>query len=52
MIREVKKNKAEDQVQILLFSATFDDTIKQFANDIVGGKANQVGCLHSSLCAA
>lgn len=42
MIREVKKNKAEDQVQILLFSATFDDTIKQFANDIVGGKANQV----------
>ena len=42
MIREVKKNKADDQVQILLFSATFDDTIKAFANSIVGGKANQV----------
>ncbi len=53
MIQNVKKNKAEDQVQILLFSATFDDTIKEYAHKIVGGKANQVSfhlCnMHSAL---
>ena len=42
MIKEVKKGKADAQVQILLFSATFDDTIKTFAHNIVGGAANQV----------
>lgn len=42
MIKEVKKGKPDAQVQILLFSATFDDTIKTFAHNIVGGAANQV----------
>ena len=42
MIKEVKKGKPDAGVQILLFSATFDDTIRTFANNIVGGAANQV----------
>lgn len=42
MIKEVKKGKQDAQVQILLFSATFDDTIRNFAHNIVGGAANQV----------
>ncbi|KAL3138207.1 hypothetical protein ABBQ38_005428 [Trebouxia sp. C0009 RCD-2024] len=42
MIKEVKKGKPDAAVQILLFSATFDDTIRTFANNIVGGTANQV----------
>lgn len=41
MIREVKKNKEEGQVQILLFSATFDEKVKEYAHGVVGGKANQ-----------
>lgn len=42
MMKEVKKNKEEGQVQILLFSATFDEAVKKYANEVVGGKANQV----------
>ena len=52
MIKEVKKGKPDAQVQILLFSATFDDTIRTFAHNIVGGTANQVSmhlCSPSSL---
>ena len=45
MIKEVKKGKPDAQVQILLFSATFDDTIRTFAHNIVGGAANQVSML-------
>ena len=42
MIKEVKKGKSDSAVQILLFSATFDDKVKTFAHSIVGGAANQV----------
>ncbi len=41
-MKEVKKNKEEGKVQILLFSATFDEAVKKYANEVVGGKANQV----------
>jgi len=42
MMKEVKKNKEEGKVQILLFSATFDEAVKKYANEVVGGQANQV----------
>lgn len=42
MIKDVKKGKPDGQVQILLFSATFDDSVRTFAHNIVGGAANQV----------
>lgn len=45
MIKEVNKGKPDKAVQILLFSATFDEHIKTFAHNIVGGDANQV-CSH------
>ena len=59
MMKEVKKNKEEGKVQILLFSATFDEAVKKYAHDVVGGQANQVrsctmlalACLkHACLC--
>ncbi len=52
-MKEVKKNKEEGKVQILLFSATFDEAVKKYANEVVGGKANQVrSCtmLHPCSC--
>ncbi|DBB13135.1 hypothetical protein WJX82_008599 [Trebouxia sp. C0006] len=42
MMKEVKKNKEEGKVQILLFSATFDEAVKKYAHEVVGGQANQV----------
>lgn len=30
------------QLQLLLFSATFNDTVKAFAQKVVGSQANQV----------
>lgn len=43
MVREVKKGKTEaNKVQILLFSATFADDIKQFAQSVIGEQANEV----------
>ncbi len=53
MMKEVKKNKEEGKVQILLFSATFDEAVKKYANEVVGGQANQVcSCtmLHPCSC--
>lgn len=48
MVREVKKGKT-DAVQILLFSATFADHIKQFAQSVIGDEANQVTLSHNAL---
>lgn len=44
LVREVKKGKPPGLggVQILLFSATFADDIKQFAHSVIGEQANQV----------
>lgn len=41
MIKQVTKDR-QDAVQILLFSATFDESVKHFAQNAVGGKANKV----------
>ena len=43
MVGEVKKGKSEaNKVQSLLFSATFADDIKAFAQDVIGEQANEV----------
>lgn len=43
MVREVKKGRTEaSKVQILLFSATFADDIKAFAQSVIGERANEV----------
>ena len=43
MVREVKKGKSEaNKVQILLFSATFADEVKAFAQSVIGEQANEV----------
>ena len=53
MVREVKKGKTDaNKVQILLFSATFSDEVKGFAQNVIGEQANQVGFAHSHYAAS
>ena len=49
MIKQVTKDR-QDAVQILLFSATFDESVKHFAQNAVGGKANKVSCYSFASC--
>lgn len=41
MISSIRRQNP--RLQLLLFSATFNDNVKQFAQKVVGGEANQVG---------
>ena len=53
MVREVKKNRTEaNKVQILLFSATFADDIKSFAQKVIGEHANEVSTSYMTYISA